>query len=79
MGSDVDGIMVQEWVGQPVGCKVGSTDKRGFLYLLAPTPELWTQVTPLFGGREDQLHWQNLSGNGCTAALAKSEWKRWHM
>lgn len=37
--------MAQSWVGRPFGSKVLASDNSGgFVYLLAPTPELWTQV-----------------------------------
>lgn len=34
----------RDWVGKPFGSKVFGRDGRGFMHLLAPTPELWTQV-----------------------------------
>jgi len=34
----------RDWVGKAFGSKVFGRDGRGFVYLLAPTPELWTQV-----------------------------------
>ena len=37
----------RDWVGKPYGCKVyGSSGNAGFVWLLAPTPELWTKVLP---------------------------------
>lgn len=32
-----------DWIGKPFGSKVFST-RNGFVFLLAPTPELWTLV-----------------------------------
>ena len=37
-------LKLQSWIGRPYGSKVEATDGRGFVYLLSPTPELWTQV-----------------------------------
>ena len=37
----------REWVGKPFGAKVyGKGEGKGFVWLLAPTPELWTKVLP---------------------------------
>ena len=37
----------REWVGKPFGAKVyGKGEGKGFIWLLAPTPELWTKVLP---------------------------------
>ena len=37
----------REWVGKPFGAKVyGQGEGKGFIWLLAPTPELWTKVLP---------------------------------
>ena len=33
-------------VGQPYGCKLHSRNRKGFVYLLKPTPELWTISLP---------------------------------
>lgn len=36
---------LQDWIGQPFGSKLRSSkDGSGWVYVLAPTPELWTQV-----------------------------------
>ncbi|KAG0015381.1 tRNA (adenine-N(1)-)-methyltransferase catalytic subunit trm61 [Podila clonocystis] len=35
-----------DMIGLEYGTKLGSNTGRGFLYLLYPTPELWTQVLP---------------------------------
>ncbi|PNH01455.1 tRNA (adenine(58)-N(1))-methyltransferase catalytic subunit TRMT61A [Tetrabaena socialis] len=36
---------VEAWIGKPFGCKAtASLGGRGWVYLLRPTPELWTQV-----------------------------------
>jgi tRNA methyltransferase complex GCD14 subunit len=35
---------LQDWIGLPYGSKVQSRTGDGWLYLLAPTPELWTLV-----------------------------------
>ncbi|BGP27911.1 tRNA (adenine-N(1)-)-methyltransferase catalytic subunit trm61 [Rhodotorula toruloides] len=35
-----------DMVGKPWGTKLASTNGRGFVYLLKPTPELWTQALP---------------------------------
>ena len=34
------------FIGKPFGSKVVSHTGRGFMYLLHPTPELWTLVLP---------------------------------
>ena len=36
----------QDWIGKPFGSRVESTGRgsTGWVYLLAPTPELWTTV-----------------------------------
>ena len=37
----------RDWVGKPFGAKVyGKGEGKGFVWLLAPTPELWTKVLP---------------------------------
>ena len=36
----------REWVGKPYGSKVYGRGDAGFVWLLAPTPELWTKVLP---------------------------------
>ncbi|GAA5877058.1 hypothetical protein JCM8547_007295 [Rhodosporidiobolus lusitaniae] len=35
-----------DMVGKPWGTKLSSTNDRGFVYLLKPTPELWTLALP---------------------------------
>lgn len=36
---------LQSWIGKPFGSKVtAGQGARGWVYLLRPTPELWTQV-----------------------------------
>ncbi|RUS29378.1 hypothetical protein BC938DRAFT_480728 [Jimgerdemannia flammicorona] len=35
-----------DMIGKEYGSKMGSHTGRGFMYLLHPTPELWTQVLP---------------------------------
>lgn len=35
-----------DMVGQPYGCKLHSRNRKGFVYLLKPTPELWTISLP---------------------------------
>jgi hypothetical protein len=38
-------LLLQDWVGQPYGSRVHCRPPgRGWVYLLAPTTELWTQV-----------------------------------
>ena len=37
-------LVTQSWIGTPFGSKVVSKEGKGWVYLLAPTPELWTQV-----------------------------------
>eukprot|EP00967_Tisochrysis_lutea_P043355 scaffold52383_cov22-Tisochrysis_lutea.AAC.1 len=35
--------MLQDWIGLPFGSKVRATGgSRGWVYLLAPTPDLWS-------------------------------------
>ncbi len=38
--------VTQDWVGKPFGSRVESSGRgqTGWVYLLAPTPELWTTV-----------------------------------
>ena len=36
----------KEWVGKPFGSKVYGKGEAGFVWILAPTPELWTKVLP---------------------------------
>ena len=36
----------KDWVGKPFGAKVFGKGDAGFVWLLAPTPELWTKVLP---------------------------------
>nr|WCZ58786.1 tRNA (adenine(58)-N(1))-methyltransferase catalytic subunit [Seculamonas ecuadoriensis] len=35
-----------DFVGKPFGAKIGGKKGRGFVYLLRPTPELWTLALP---------------------------------
>ncbi|XP_024402411.1 uncharacterized protein [Physcomitrium patens] len=35
-----------EWMGKEFGCQVKGRNGAGFVYLLAPTPELWTLALP---------------------------------
>ncbi|KAK3828292.1 MAG: tRNA methyltransferase complex subunit Cpd1 [Benniella sp.] len=35
-----------DMIGLPYGTKLGSNTGRGFVYLLHPTPELWTMILP---------------------------------
>jgi tRNA (adenine57-N1/adenine58-N1)-methyltransferase len=35
-----------QFIGKPFGSKIASHTGRGFMYLLHPTPELWTLVLP---------------------------------
>lgn len=38
-------IMTQEWIGKPFGSKgYAKPPSSGWVYLLRPTPELWTKV-----------------------------------
>ena len=37
-------VVLQSWIGRSYGSKVDATDGKGFIYVLSPTPELWTQV-----------------------------------
>lgn len=38
-------LPAQSWVGKPFGSKViADGGGKGWVYLLRPTPELWTQV-----------------------------------
>ena len=36
----------EDFVGVPYGSKVGARNKKGFVHLLRPTPELWTLSLP---------------------------------
>lgn len=41
----INAVALQEWVGKPFGSRVCAKSKsQGWVYILAPTPELWTQV-----------------------------------
>lgn len=38
-------MCVQDWVGKPFGSRMCAKGKsQGWVHILAPTPELWTQV-----------------------------------
>lgn len=37
---------MQDWIGLPYGSRATSTAGTGWVYLLAPTPELWTRALP---------------------------------
>lgn len=37
---------MSNWIGRPFGSKVRSEYSRGWVYLLRPTPELWTLTLP---------------------------------
>ena len=45
---DVSSPAAQDWIGKPFGSRVYSKGtgggQQGWIYLLAPTPELWTMV-----------------------------------
>jgi hypothetical protein len=40
---------IQDWIGLPYGSRATSTGGTGWVYLLAPTPELWTRARPFAG------------------------------